>query len=134
MTALYHYTCEERARLITRRGMLRPHAHPTLDGARLVWLTDMSEPDAVALGLTSESLPCDRLAVRYVVEAPDAEPWFEWLARHPDLRGPGLWLAIGRGAGPTHWFVLPRSVLAVRDRTYRRPPVEATALRGNVPC
>ena len=60
---LYHYTCDHARQLIGMRGKLKPHQHPLLSKWRpLVWLTDLEEPDAGALGLTSLMLDCDRTA------------------------------------------------------------------------
>ena len=63
---LYYYTCDHGRQLIGMRGKLKPHQHPLLSEWRpLVWLTDLKEPDAGALGLTSLMLDCDRTAWRY---------------------------------------------------------------------
>lgn len=82
MIDVYHYTCRHRAELIGRRGVLDPSPQPflrTRDGERyaeLVWLTDLADPDAEALGLTSHHLSCDRTEVRYrVVDPSPVQAW-----------------------------------------------------------
>lgn len=76
---LYHFTCRHSAGRIGRRGTLTPVRQPALaaSGApRLVWLTDLDAPERVALGLTSTTLACDRMEVRYrVVDASTVQSW-----------------------------------------------------------
>jgi hypothetical protein len=118
---LYHYTCEHAARELGYRGMLRPNVHPLLDGARLVWLTDMDVPDRFGLGLTSDSLSCDRLNFRYVaVDVNDAVRWPDW-CRGRDIGPLAAHLLESGGRQCDRWFVLERSALAIRDRDYVNP-------------
>lgn len=115
---LYHYTCEHGAKGITRRGMIRPASHPLVPDCRIVWLTDMAPPDRDALGLTSDTLTCDRLAFRYLVDADDAESWATFAQRFAVPFLARAYLEMYRR--PQHWYVLRRSVLGVLDRTYGR--------------
>lgn len=118
---LYHYTCEHAARALGYRGMLRPNAHPLLRNVRLVWLTDMDIPDRVGLGLTSDSLSCDRLNFRYVVDVSDAVRWLDWCRGRGDVGSLAVHLLESGGRQCHHWFVLERSTLGVRDRNYVNP-------------
>lgn len=111
MTQLFHYTCRHQAALIGRRGTLTPHPQPLL-GQPLVWLTDLPEPDAEALGLTAHTLSCDRTAVRYrVMRAPDVLTWREWAERERIPRPIRSELELGRRA--RHWYVSSTPVEAV---------------------
>lgn len=130
MSTLYHYTCEHGAKALGRRGMLRPNEHPLLNGARLVWLTDMMDPDRLALGLTSDSLSCDRLAFRYIVQADDAMSWEEWARVH--RVGPLARHLLEADRSCDRWFVLERSVLGIRDAAYLNPcPLVSAVLRSH---
>jgi hypothetical protein len=125
----YHYTCDHRAPEIDRDGFLRPWpdagarrrhaaalAHWPLPDP-LVWLTDLDTPLRDALGLTADTLHCDRTAHRFTVADPAAcQPWHRYArrldpaARHEvETAAPGLL--------PMHWWVSigPVSVL-VRER------------------
>lgn len=115
---MFHYTCEDAAKRISRRGFLRPWPQPKLADIALVWLTDLEAPSLEALGLEPHVLTCDRLGVRYVVDVDDAERWNDvapWLPILPHER-----LLFERGRQPEHWFVIKRHVFASRDRAYRR--------------
>ena len=111
---LYHYTCADHGKPgIDRDGLIWPSFHWRL-GERLAWFTDLAEPDALALGLTSVTLPCDRTRVRYEVAAPEScVPWWQFARDLPrevreDMEcAPGL---------PRHWWVSrePVPVLARR--------------------
>jgi hypothetical protein len=110
---LYHFTCIHRALMIGRRGTLQPYRQPVLGGRAVVWATDMPEPDADALGLTSTILPCDRTEVRYLIREPDAfTPWFQWWPSnvHPTAAS-ALTYPPKR---PARWWVAVEPVRAVR--------------------
>lgn len=110
---LYHFTCSHRARLIAQDRQLIPHAHPYLDGRPLVWLTDLDElrpGDAVALGLTSTMLHCDRTEWRCQVDADDALPWDAWWRGRVD---PVTVSALTFGRRPAHWWVAEVPVAVV---------------------
>lgn len=117
---LYHYTCEHGRRGLGTRGMLRPNPQPVLGGRPLIWLTDQSEPEREALGLTSRMLACDRLQFRYRVEADRAQRYLDWAAR---VSLPFSWraeLEAIHGVRPETWFVLESSALAILDRGYSK--------------
>ena len=109
---LWHYTCRHAATMIGRRGMLTPNPQPYLDGARLVWLTDLAVPDVAALGLTSDTLSCDRTEVRYRVLAGEVVSWSAWAA---EAKVDPLTLsAFTFGRRPAHWYVSPGPVAVER--------------------
>jgi hypothetical protein len=84
-----------------------------LYGWPLVWLTDLEEPDRAALGLTSTTLSCDRLAYRCTVDTEDAEPWAVWSHGRVD---PRRVMELTFGHAPAHWWVsqVPVAVRAIR--------------------
>lgn len=119
---LYHYTCRHRARAITRYGTLRPFPQPLFAHIPLIWLTDMDVPDAEALGLTKQNLPCDRTECRYVVETTEAIPWLQ-AETHAALArllvkiiGPIPLIAFEDGRRPDRWWVATRALPARQDR------------------
>lgn len=110
---LYHYTCAHAALGLGRRGVLRPNPQPFLDGLPMVWLTDLEEPDRVGLGLSSDTLRCDRTEYRYrVTHSPGAAvPWRVFAEEWHIDRTVRATLELGRRA--RHWWV---SVLPVEVR------------------
>lgn len=117
---LYHYCCEHSRREIGRYGTLIPK--PQLWGGSLVWLTDMAEPDAEGLGLTSHIQPCDRLEYRYVVRL-ECTRWMRSHSRalFKATQG-GIALAwFEHGRMPERWWVSDTAVPARIDRLYHRP-------------
>ena len=119
---LLHYTCAHVRQRLGRRAMLRPQRQPHLGDRRLLWLTEQAVPDRLALGLTSQSLDCDRLQHRYLVDTLDAEPWLAYAQRTglpPDARAR---LEAVDGAQPSTWWVLETSALGVLDRAYAGAP------------
>ena len=117
----YHYTCAHGAKGILKVGQVRPLSGwwqmLAVAGARIgtapnvVWLTDMEEPDAQALGLTSVMLDCDRTEFRFEVTGPRIRPWGEWA----DENGvnPRCRQMLEEGRDPSHWFVSTLPVRAV---------------------
>lgn len=98
----YHYTCSHQVEQIRASGVLRPWPQPVLGGIELIWLTDMDVPERAALGLTSNSLHCDRTEHRIAVEC-DALRWVRWCRRLPiDQRRT---LEYAPGAMPMHWWL-----------------------------
>lgn len=103
MSRLYHYTCRDHGKPgIDRDGVLLPNWHWRLD-TWLVWCTDLDVPLAEPLGLTSDTLNCDRTQVRYEVADPaDCMPWHMFARKlRRDIREdmecpPGI---------PRHWWV-----------------------------
>lgn len=100
MMLLYHYTCDHMAAKIAAQGVLKPGA----DG--LVWLTDLHPAPRLALGLTSYSLDCDRMANVFAVDADNAVWWMRYRKDRPDLRTKELC----EGVLPMHWWVSEQPV------------------------
>lgn len=113
---LYHYTCDHGRKGIGLTGWLNP-----VEGLAgpLVWLTDMDQPDRLALGLTSHLLACDRLDYRYQVRAEmEVEHWPTSLvrARAPELAV--MMLESVAGVDPSRWFVTRGRQFGTLDRRY----------------
>lgn len=124
--SFWHYTCEHSQRKMGDTGMLLPlrqlvGADPLarhLSGFRaplghIIWLTDLDSPIADALGLTRNSLRCDRTAHRYRVV--DYVPMhYPSVRRHlsKKLRDE---LETAPGAMPSHWYVAYTPVPVVYD-------------------
>jgi hypothetical protein len=105
---MYHYTCRDGYRAIKRDGwILRPHM--AVVGGRVVWLTDLAEPDGPALGLASHVLvTCDRTEFRLRVEASEAvRHWPVWCRETGVLRRFRDLIEFAPGAQPLRWFVSP---------------------------
>lgn len=109
MQTLYHFTCQHGHAGILKTGTLIPHPHIFAPGAGpILWLTDLAEPSAESVGLTSTLTRCNRLAHRYRVETKAAKPWALLRPRFPanivaDMESFGQ---------PDHWYVVQRPVLA----------------------
>lgn len=113
---LYHYTCRHRAAFIRRERMLKGNPHPwLLDVGPLIHLTDLDQPDRLALGLTSNILTCDRTEFRVTVETDVAERWSVFARTIPRRVREGLETA--PGALPAHWWVarMPLPIVDVDD-------------------
>lgn len=94
---LYHYCCDHSASIIAADGWLRPSPH-----TGLLWLTDLDKPDRWGLGLTMETITCDRTRHRFTTEG-EAEWWPHYCRRV----GIG-WKqreALETHGKPRHWFV-----------------------------
>lgn len=114
---LFHYTCGHGFNGIVRLGVIRPNRPLWGDFPPLVWLTDMREPDRDALGLTSRSLPCDRLEFRFIVKVADPIPWTPFADAadfHDEWRD-----ALESFGSPNRWWVslepIPASAWRVDD-------------------
>lgn len=99
---LYHYTCDHGSEKIARSGQLLPNGHPWLP-VPVIWLTDMERPDREALGLTSQTIRCDRTAWRVSVDTDEADPWHVFARRYRVSRSVREELEFGRL--PMAWFV-----------------------------
>jgi hypothetical protein len=122
---LYHYTCSHSAEALgTEPGgpvvlLLAARELVELPGSVpwpgwFVWLTDMATPHANALGLTRETIQCDRTRYRYrVVNAPELTRWVAIRRLFPPEALE--WLEAAPGARPMHWWVSPGPVAAVYD-------------------
>lgn len=114
MTTLYHHCCLHSAALIEADGnMLRPNWRYT--AAPWLWLTDLEHPyPREALGLTMNTIRCDRTEATFKVTSPDVTPvkWMTVRRLHPQL----LELEEAPGARPQHWWFTTLTVLAERVR------------------
>lgn len=128
---LYHWTCEHSHADIGETGhllpvrQLRPEAaadHPFTSD--LIWLTDLSVPIRLALGLGNLSgiVRCNRVEHRYRVVEPGAESiqWWPLWARANISRAEAQALNASPGARPVHWWVSTEPVEVVYD-PWRKP-------------
>lgn len=121
MIDLWHFTCGDHgAPGITADRYLRPNRHPLIADA-LVWMTDLDHPMREALGLTSNTLRCDRTAYRVRVAGDGAMPWTRYRRRvHRDV---AEYLESFPGAMPAHWWVSTQRVPILSDpEETRRAP------------
>ena len=66
---LWHRTCGHFYLPILAVGALIPHRHPLFPTmVPVVWFSDDPDPDPAAAGLTSTTLPCDRMAHRFLAD------------------------------------------------------------------
>ena len=108
-TTLYHFTCSHGFAGIRQTCELRPNIHPFMHHlGPLLWLTDLSEPDAESVGLTSEWQSCDRRAYRYIVHTRAAIPWRDVRGRAPR----DVVAALEAYGAPDHWWVVRRPLTA----------------------
>ena len=112
--SLWHYTCDHGHDGIGERGMLLPNLHIQLN-VRLSWLTDMAEPERLALGLTNQFTGCDRTRFRYRLErSGHVMPWGMWAAlNHPDET---LREDLERYGNPDRWWVGMTPLAVVLDQ------------------
>jgi hypothetical protein len=127
---LYHYTCDHAAGRISRRGFLRPSVSYVTGIPALVWLTDLADPDARALGLERlvvgpraifhgiDPGTCNRLAHRYEVNVDDALHWQDFARTLPQLSVTDRAI-FEDGRKPEHWFVIGRPVFAIEDLRWK---------------
>lgn len=107
MTRLYHYTCADHGlRGIERERLVRPGPpHPVF--GHLAWFTDLPTIDAFALGLTRDTLSCDRTAYRFEV----ALEGTTWWPLYRQGRFDRAFLADFESMGkPLHWWVATEPV------------------------
>ncbi len=120
----YHYTCDHGREDIGDQGellslaLLRPKALLSAGDdwvlrRQLIWATDLAEPDIEGLGLTNETLSCERWRHRYRItnERPiqrfsDIQYRFSAYVQASLLAG---------NARPEHWFVSWVPLSAVYD-------------------
>lgn len=115
---LYHYTCGHGRLALGDEGQLLAAAD-LVDRvmpwpSTVIWLTDLPEPDADRLGLTSQILLCDRTAHRYRVTARRGVATWSLVRRHAP-NDVVVDLESAPGADPAHWFVALNPVPAVYD-------------------
>jgi hypothetical protein len=103
---MYHFTCDHGyAAILADNGMIRPNRHPMLPQAPpLIWLTDLEEPSADDVGLTSALVRCNRLAHRFKIdEGQRAIPWLSSGVCH--LANPRVVEALHLLGRPDHWWI-----------------------------
>lgn len=103
---LYHFTCDHGAEGIQRDGLVRPFANPWL--GQVAWFTDLEEPTADDIGLTSTFLSCDRLTHRFQVESTVPHRWLgsvEQACTPFDLQRD-----LHRYGKPQHWWIAREAV------------------------
>ena len=113
MTTLYHYTCSHGAAGIKQLGAVYPNWHPWLD-VPLAWFTNSPTPDPIALGLTSDTLDCDRTQYRF--RALEVGSLVPWLGSTVQAAAP-LQVQVGlQSLGqPSLWWISRKLVKAVYD-------------------
>ena len=127
---LYHYACSHSAAAIEREQKVKPMLSwgaldyvlrqeglpesGLVNAPPIVWLTDMTAADDVmALGLTSDTISCDRTEYRYEVDVPEIK-WDTFALLNGANRA---WRNVLESHGkPEHWFVAlePATVLGVQ--------------------
>lgn len=111
---LWHWTCEHAAEGIRRQGVVVPHGGWS-------WWTDITQADGRtrrALGLTSETLDCDRMAYRFrAADIDDIMPWRGFVTARDLTRSYVTALESAPGAQPWHWWV---ATVDVPIRSVRR--------------
>lgn len=112
---LYHYTCAHRAQKIRETGRIDPNPA----GYGFAWFTDLEHPTATALGLTRETLDCDRTETRFEIPADKAVRWGKVRNHVPRHWRDALELA--PGAEPRHWYVATEPI-PITDTHQRRLP------------
>lgn len=122
---LYHYTCDhgraglgDEGTLLSTRDLVDADRLRRLPlwaqiNAGFVWLTDLETPVRLALGLTSDSLGCDRTLHRYRVVDPSVAAHYPDVSR--ELPRGIRDLAFYRGAMPMHWWLAYPPVQVVYD-------------------
>ena len=125
MKTLWHYTCDHAQDSIGDEGLLVPALAqigaaaagrmPSWEKAvaGLVWLTDLDSPLRNELGLTSNSIGCDRTRHRYRVVGYSAVH-YPTIRRDLPKRAREA-LESAEGAMPMHWFVAYTPVPVVYD-------------------
>jgi len=118
---LWHRTCGHRIEQILADGELRPQKHVML-GYKMIWLTPMPWADRDALGLSSNTLACDRM--EYLLEVVDPHQVAPWSAVKQTMdRVAVRYLEATRGARPDYWWVtgVPQQIRLVDEprRTLR---------------
>jgi hypothetical protein len=127
MSELYHYTCKCWAPKIAAQHLLRPSKHPILrHHGKFSWLTDLDEPNPVALGLPVVRKPCDRSQYRVAVDAslPELHRWASWSRRNIPLALRQALEVNDPKALFAHWWVALADVPILRVDDMRTPLVK----------
>lgn len=116
----WHYTCDHAQSQIGDHGTLLPLGkqrpglwlidHTKTDALlySLVWLTDLPEPDITGLGLTSQTLSCERWRHRYRVA--DDRPVIAFPHMQHMFTPQAQMDLLHHGARPEHWYVSFRPI------------------------
>lgn len=109
---LWHFCCRHSAKAIGRYGLVRPMVgHPFLGGARLVWFTTDRRPKREAVGLTMETIRCDRMECCYeVTDAHGCEPFNDWIRDRDHLHESANYWLMGPDQRPETWWVSESAV------------------------
>lgn len=127
MTTLFHFTCDHgHTGIQASAGLVIPPARRNPAAVRRVerlmppqmlgitWWTDLELPDRYVLGLTSDTLSCDRTTHRYRATGPIAAvPFLSWSRQQN--QAVRAWCDILPGL-PCHWWVAPTPQAAVLDQ------------------
>lgn len=103
---LWHFTCDHGRKGIGEHGILQPHQHILLPSLLpVVWLTSNARPARDDVGLTSQTLSCDRLAHRYrVTDSRLTVAWSAIRARHAAI-APDVVADLERYGEPSTWWL-----------------------------
>lgn len=120
MSAWWHRTCDHRAPKIEADGfLLRPQPHPMLGNLSLVWLSSSPNATRAMLGLSSNTLECDRMSYLYRVTPEDEGKvaWWGDIVRTgemvPYLAGARRLMAV-RGTRPGMWGIASEPIRVER--------------------
>jgi len=117
MSELWHFTCAHQQKKIGRYGLVIPRNQLAL-GVCLAWFTNDRTLSAEALGLTSHTLPCDRMEFSYrVLDTECCEPFLLWARR---TGNPFVGRLIDDLKRPEHWYVSNVAVRVTQDREWRK--------------
>jgi hypothetical protein len=110
---MWHYTCDHGAAGIVRDGLVRPNRHPLL-GVAVAWFTDLDSGHRQELGLTSDTLGCDRMAHRFEV-AQEGLLWWPKAARQLQVTT-RVRAELETGRLPAHWWLSLEPVAVLPDQ------------------
>ncbi len=117
----FHYTCAHSAPGIEKQRWLQGREWPFWTAAGpLVHLTDLDVPDRYGLGLTSNTLNCDRTEFRVTCWTTEAEHWPKFARTLP--RPVRYELESADGALPMHWYVCRMPVAVLHIESLVSPP------------
>lgn len=101
---IWHWTCHHQAPMIRTDGLVKPHPQPLLRGVELSWWTDLGAEHRFELGLTSNTLRCDRMETRFQAARP--ETLTHWPVAARALHVPrAVRDELEAGRLPAHWWI-----------------------------
>jgi hypothetical protein len=114
----WHWTCRHSAESIDTTLILQPHRQPLLANVPMIWFTSVQSAGRNHLGLTSNTLECDRMDRMYRVIEEDEHLVVRWgdLKRAPQFTGylaGARRLESVRGTRPGLWAVAVEPVRVV---------------------